>query len=258
MLVLALSINQEGFIRYSSILEGNAADPATLPDMIKTITEKARVPQNDNTLVVIDAGIASEKNLQLIKENGYHYLCVSKKHLTDYSYSDETRVVTVLDSKKQEIKLREVKHEDGDYYLEITSPMKEVKERSINRQFKQRFEEMLTSAKQALSKPRGKKNYEKVIERVGRAIAKYPSIAKWYTFTYKRSESNPKNMADFSWEIKDPSQIDKYSGVYFLITDIPEIGEKQTWNFYNLIRDIEAKPPTKIRLKSSSNISSNR
>ena len=242
LLVLALCINSEGFIRYSSILEGNAADPTTLPNMIKTISERARVPHDEQNkpLVVIDAGIASDSNLQLIKDGGYHYLCVSKSHLKEYSYSDENRIITVQDSKKQEIKLREVKHEGGDYYLEITSPMKAIKERAMNGLFKQRFEEMLTLAHNALSKPRGKKNYDKVVERVGRAIAKYPSISKYYTFNYIRSKDNPKNMADFTWEIKAPEQIDKYSGVYFLRTDVPEIGEKQTWNFYNLIREIEA------------------
>jgi len=33
LLVLALAINTDGFIRYSSVLEGNTADPKSLPDM---------------------------------------------------------------------------------------------------------------------------------------------------------------------------------------------------------------------------------
>ena len=37
LLVLALCINQEGFIRYSSILAGNTADPNSLPDMVETL-----------------------------------------------------------------------------------------------------------------------------------------------------------------------------------------------------------------------------
>ena len=36
-------------------------------------------------LVVIDAGIASQENLDLIKQKGYNYLCVSRKALTDYT-----------------------------------------------------------------------------------------------------------------------------------------------------------------------------
>ena len=41
------------------------------------------------------------------------------------------------------------------------------------------------------------KNYEKVIERVGRARQKYPSISKYYVMDYTADDpKNPKNMAD--------------------------------------------------------------
>ena len=46
-----------------------------------------------------------------------------------------------------------MKHEeDGDYYLEINSPAKQLKEISMNRQFKERFEEELQKAKDSLTK----------------------------------------------------------------------------------------------------------
>ena len=35
----------------------------------------------DKTLVVMDAGIATEENLKLVKEKGYNYLCVSRNKL---------------------------------------------------------------------------------------------------------------------------------------------------------------------------------
>lgn len=60
----------------------------------------------------------------------------------------------------------EVKREaDGDYYLEINSPGKALKESSMNRKFKERFELELPKACESLGKPRWKKNYEKVIGR---------------------------------------------------------------------------------------------
>lgn len=66
LLVLALAINTEGFIRYSSILEGNTSDPDSLPDMIDKIIAKNPVSPNPDqkVLVVIDAGIATEKTLK--------------------------------------------------------------------------------------------------------------------------------------------------------------------------------------------------
>jgi len=255
LLVLALCINAEGFIRYSSILAGNTADPDSLPNMIDTLSSKTRVPSsngNQKTLVVIDAGIATEDNLEKIKSNGYNYLCVSRRRLTDYELADDMKTVTVLDSKKQAISLREVKREtDGDYYLEINSPGKALKESSMNRKFKERFELELTKARDSLGKPNGKKNYEKVIERVGRAIGKYPSIAKYYVIEYERDEVKKENMKDIKWRIALPENVDKDNGVYFLRTNVDKIDEETTWNYYNLIREIEC---TNRQLKTDLNL----
>ena len=254
LLVMALCVNAEGFIRYSSILAGNTADPDSLPDMIDTLSQKTRTPSDPErkVLVCLDAGIATEDNLRKIKENGYNYLCVSRTRLTDYEISEGCQSVKVLDTRKQEITLRQVKHEaDGDYYLEINSPAKAVKESSMNRQWRERFEQELTKARDALGRKGGKKTYEKVIERVGRAIQKYPSIAKYYVIDYYRDESNPKNMADIQWRIAVPENVDRQSGIYFLRTNVERLDEKSTWDYYNLIREIEC---TNRQLKTDLNL----
>ena len=254
LLVMALCVNAEGFIRYSSILAGNTADPDSLPDMIDTLSQKTRTPSDPErkVLVCLDAGIATEENLRKIKENGYNYLCVSRTRLTDYEISEGCQSVKVLDTRKQEITLRQVKHEaDGDYYLEINSPAKAVKESSMNRQWRERFEQELTKARDALGRKGGKKTYEKVIERVGRAIQKYPSIAKYYVIDYYRDESNPKNMADIQWRIAVPENVDRQSGIYFLRTNVESLDEKSTWDYYNLIREIEC---TNRQLKTDLNL----
>ena len=254
LLVMALCVNAEGFIRYSSILAGNTADPDSLPDMIDTLSQKTRTPSDPErkVLVCLDAGIATEDNLRKIKEKGYNYLCVSRTRLTDYEISEDCQSVKVLDTRKQEITLRQVKHEaDGDYYLEINSPAKAVKESSMNRQWRERFEQELTKARDALGRKGGKKTYEKVIERVGRAIQKYPSIAKYYVIDYLRDEKNPKNMADIQWRIAVPENVDRQSGIYFLRTNVERLDEKSTWDYYNLIREIEC---TNRQLKTDLNL----
>ena len=53
LLVLALCINKEGFIRYSSILAGNTADPNSLPDMVDTLNSKTRVPNAPKDKVLV-------------------------------------------------------------------------------------------------------------------------------------------------------------------------------------------------------------
>lgn len=242
LLVLALCINEEGFIRYSSILAGNTADPDSLPDMVDTIARKTRVhtSEGQRALVCLDAGIATEENLKQIKAMGYDYLCVSRRRLSEYEIEDGSPTVLVEDCRHQKIRLTRVKHEeDGDYFLEINSAAKALKETSMHREFKERFETELRKAKDALSKKGGKKNYERVIERVGRAREKYPSISKYYVIDYIRDEHKPKNMADIQWRIAVPDSVDKDSGKYFLRTNRADLDEKTTWDYYNLTRDIE-------------------
>ena len=86
----------------------------------------------------------------------------------------------------------------------------------------------------------GTKKYERVIERVGRARQKYPSISKYYVIDYIADDpKNPKNMADIQWRIAVPENVDKQSGIYFLRTNVPTFDEKTTWDYYNLTREIE-------------------
>ena len=251
LLVLALCINTQGFPRYSTILEGNTADPKSLPDMIeKLILENPANDVNANrTLVVLDAGIATEDNLALIKEKGYNYLCVSRSRLADYELEPGARTVKVLDStKKQEISLTEVKHEEGgDYFLEVKSPGKQLKEESMNRKFRQRFEEGLESIDASTRKKHGVKQYEKVIKRIGVLEARYPSIRRFYSISTKQDGQGNVTAVEWSLEVPDEMQF----GTYFLRTNRDKLDETTTWDYYNLIRDIEC---TNRQLKTDLNL----
>ena len=243
LLVLALAINNEGFIRYSSILAGNTADPDSLPAMVEGIISKNPVSTNPNqkVMVVIDAGIATEANLGLLKERGYNYLCVSRTKLKNYTLKEEGRSVTVLDSRKRPITIAQVEHrEGGDFYLRITSPAKAMTEHSINQQWRERFELELTKARNALTAKGGTKRYDKVVERVGRALGKYPSVSKYYQIDYIRSDKNPEQMSDIQWQIKiSQEEAEQRFGTYFLRTNVATLDERTTWEYYNLIREIE-------------------
>ena len=240
LLVLALSINTDGFIRYSDILEGNTADPKSLPDMVERLIVKNGVTSAEKTLVVIDAGIATEDNLKLLKERNFNYLCVSRTKLKDYKLADDGRSATVYDNRKQPITLRQVDTgEDSDYYLEVTSPSKAMTEASMNRQWRERFEQQMQSVNESIVRKGGIKSYEKVIERVGRVIQQYPSIAKYYDIVYERDIDNPERMKHVKWSVKDLTGIESGHGVYFLRTNVQTLDERTTWDYYNLIREIE-------------------
>ena len=237
LLVLALAINTDGFIRYSAILEGNTADPKSLPDMVDSLiaTNPVGTDPDQKVLVVIDAGIATQENLDLIREKGYNYLCVSRKALTDYEVRPDAKVVTVRDCRERPIKLQEV-HTDGeDYYLKIDSPSKALKEESMNRSFRRRFEEGLGTIAASLTKKGGTKKYEVVIKRIGKLEGRYPSIARYYDICVEKDDKD--KVTSVNWTLEVPEK--QAFGTYFLRTNVKKLDEKSTWDYYNLIREIE-------------------
>lgn len=98
LVVLALVVNVEGFVKYSSVYQGNMSDSKTLSDMIDKLQIATSVNGRKAT-VVIDAGIATEENLQMILAKEYEYVCVSRSNLKNYSQYADGKNVIVKDRK---------------------------------------------------------------------------------------------------------------------------------------------------------------
>jgi len=255
LVVLGLVINPEGFIKYSSILEGNMADCKTLEGMIGKLRVKTSSTAR-KALVVIDAGIATDENLKMILDHGYDYLCVSRSNLKTYNIETGASTVSVTDNRKQKIELCRVKSDrNTDYYLKVESHSKELKERSMNEQFRSRFEAGLQQIADSLTKKGGVKQEDKVHERIGRLKQKYPSIGRYFDIEVevkeetapkrksKNTESEKENkriVTAIRWAIKEGVDINSRSGVYFLRTSLQAQKEENVWQFYNIIREIEA------------------
>ena len=238
LVVLALVVNIEGFIKYSSILEGNVADCNTLSAMIEKL---AWHTCGGPAVVVLDAGIATEENLKLIEAKGYKYLCVSRTKLKDYQAVPD-RLTVLLDTKSnQTIRLRSVTtSKNTDYYLEVKSPAKEKKEEGMKLQFEKRFEEELQKISVALNKKGGVKKLDKVHQRIGRAKEKYPSVQHYYIIEV--SGDATKSLATgISWKKDETKHQEKNDslGIYFLRTNLNVHDEIIVWNIYNTIREIE-------------------
>jgi hypothetical protein len=255
LVVLGLVINPEGFIKYSSILEGNMADSKTLEGMISKLRIKTSSSAK-KALIVIDAGIATEENLKMILTGGYDYLCVSRSNLKNYHIEAGAATVSVTDNRKQKIELCRVKTDrNTDYYLKVESQAKELKERSMNEQFRSRFEAGLQLIADSLTKKGGVKQEDKVHERIGRLKQKYPSIGRYFDIeTQVCDQPEPKGkkkgdkpdkekiriVSSIKWAVKEDVEINARSGVYFLRTSMEAKSEENVWQFYNIIREIEA------------------
>lgn len=238
LIVLALVINTEGFIKYSALHEGNIADCKTLAQMMDKLTIHTCVQK---AIVVLDAGIATEENLQYIVSKGYYYLCVSRARLKDYTFKPDSHTVLMETKSKQIVTLKSIQTEKNtDYYLEIKSPAKAHKENAMKQQFEQRFELELQKIQQSIDKKGGVKKTTKVHERIGRAKEKYPSIQHYYNIEVAADNTTQK-ATNMKWtkDIEKHEQKTNELGIYFLRTNLDMKDEVTMWNVYNTIREIE-------------------
>jgi len=250
LVVLALVINPFGFIKYSSILQGNISDPATLEDTILNLRARTSTTA-EKALVVIDAGIATKANLAKIREKGFDYLCVTRSRLKDYRLVDGEDCLTVEDNRKRKILIQKVTpanstQEGNDYYLKVESQAKQQKELSMNNHFRDGYIKGLTAISEGLKKKSGIKKEDRVHERVGRLKQKYPSIHKYYQIDYqveeiskgKKKKTTERVVTSMNWKLKPEAAINATCGIYFLQTSLDN-ESRILWDSYNTIRDVE-------------------
>jgi len=199
--VLAMVVNVHGFVKYSSIHEGNYADSSELNTLLNNLSHVSTGGQPG--VVVIDAGIATKDNLKTIRQKGYDYVCVSRQQVKNYSYQSGSQATQVQTRSGKSVSLQKIQQTDQiDYVLEVNSQEKAVKEQAMKTQMEERFELELEKLKLALGKKSGIKKTEKVHERLGRIKEKYPSVHRRYSWKLQEDEAKT-IVTSFNWQ-KNP------------------------------------------------------
>jgi transposase len=234
--VLALVTNGEGFVKYSRFFSGNTTDCTTLTDILTTL-ESHTGTRETKPIVALDAGIATEGNLALIKHKGYDYVCVSRTRLKDYQLAGSDPI-TLLDNRDNPIEIRMVdkKQEDEDTFLYVHSQQKALKEAAMKQHYNGHMETQLAALKASVGRKGGVKKYEKVMERIGRIRQRYAKAAQYYDITVTHDNGTA---TDVTWQITHKKTIPE-DGVYFLRTSLKKRDERTLWKIYNTLSEIEA------------------
>ncbi len=236
LISLSLAIDSRGFVRHSQIYPGNISEPATLDKMLMNVKETLNYDE-DKPVIVMDAGIATEENLDRIKSLGYDYVCVSRKHPKSYDKLTD-KATFIQDSVGNTIEVQKVLVEgSSDSFLHIRSDQKVVKEESMDRKITQRFEERLNYLRDGLSLPRRTKKIIPVHEAIGRIKNQFSKVAKLYKIEYE--EDKKKGIVTKIKWIRQ-SEKEKPKGEYFLRYSRSNLLEKEIWDVYNLTREVEA------------------
>jgi hypothetical protein len=248
LVTLGMVIDEMGFPKTSKIFEGNVSEPATLIEMIEGLqgntidktnnSEEKEFSKKDKKgiTVVIDAGIAKEENLTLLKREGYDYLCVARNKPVKFSEINKTALLTIKKDNNNKIEVEMIKKEE-ESILYCKSYLKAKKEEAMRCLFQERFEKNLKEIAASLSKKGGTKKYDKVLERIGRQKERYSSIAQYYTI-----EVTQKNgiATSIEWKFtKEQKAEERFSGSYFLRTSRVDLTEEEIWSLYIMLTNVE-------------------
>jgi hypothetical protein len=116
LVTLALTVDADGFPKQSRILDGNVSEPGTLEEILNELA-KAKDNFCVEKTIAIDAGIASEENIELIKQKQLKYVAVArKKSYPEDFWTGCTQKNLKLYDKKTTLKVKLVK-KDGEAWI---------------------------------------------------------------------------------------------------------------------------------------------
>jgi len=239
LVTLALVLDSSGFPKKSKVFEGNVSESQTLAEMVKRL-ESPAIPEmfeHKNATIVMDAGIASEENIEWLKEHRYPYIVVSRKHHREFNEDD---AVPVKEDGDYKVKVQKTVDPDtGEALLYCHSTRREKKEQAIGDRFIKRFEDTMQKLAGGLHKKGCVKKYDKVLERIGRIKQKNPKASKQYKITVEKDEKSGKATL-ITWKYAPKADTkDTFPGVYCLRTSHNDWDENKLWHTYTMLTELE-------------------
>ena len=231
LVTLAMALDGSGFVRRVQFFTGNASEPATLKGMLTGLDAAP------GATVVMDAGIAAQANLTWLREQGYHYVVVSKLRERQF---DPSLATEVQSAGLVPIKLQRVQGTQGEVLLYCHSPAREEKDRAIDTAKASGLEAALAKLQASLSKPRGTQDVATIMQRLGRVKQRFARAAQHYEITVA-TDPEGKCVTAITWvkNIK-PGSAAAHPGVYCLRTTLADQDNATLWRTYIMLTDLES------------------
>jgi len=189
--VVALVIDQEGFIKGHRVFDGKMTDVKSLEKILENLKEDFQ----DKTLptIIFDRGMVSEDNLNLLKNkyNDLKYIIACRPNevslfIEDFQEENFSLLCDRVSSGKPKVEIF-LKKLDNVAYLLCKSDGRREKETAIRNKTEEKLEKELKNlSKQIIN---GRENNPVNIERrIGRLKERYSKVAKYFEIEYNHRE----------------------------------------------------------------------
>ena len=232
LVTLGLVLDGSGFVRRSQTFAGNVAECATLEVMLRDLN----APQG--ALVIMDRGIATEANIAWLVEHRYRYLVVSRGGARQF---EEARSICIETASGDPLRIqKEISEDGGEIRLYCHSPGREQKERGMVERLAAGFEAGLQKMAEGLTKPRGEKRRDKLMERMGRLKQKSRGASQHYQIEWVTDECGQK-VTQITWKkVPIDGTIATHPGVYCLRSNETRWDDEKLWRTYTMLTDLES------------------
>lgn len=235
LVTLALTVDENGFPKHSRILEGNVSEPGTLEDMLDALSTVTDGFSFQKT-IVIDAGIASDENIELIKRKKFKYVAVSRKRsYPENFWGDAVEKDLELSDGHPGLRVKLVK-KNKEAWLLCHSELKEAKEKAILAKKIEKFEQELKKMRDGLSKKTTRKKYESIIERIGRLKERY-GVGSLYNIAIEQVDGKVIKI-DYSKNQNGKAK-ERKAGEYILRTNRLDLTEEEISKIHRSLTTVE-------------------
>lgn len=233
-IVIGLVVTKGGFPLGYQVFAGNRNDATTLGEMIETMEA---LYGRASRIWVFDRGVASEENLEALRERGGTYLVGTPRTMLRRVESalfekDWTRV-------REGIEARLVPVPDGgsDTFVLCRSSDRRDKEAAMHARFERRLEDELERITKAIAFGR-LRSRDVLFQRLGRVRKECSRVAR----AYQIEVTGDGDQLSMSWQ-KDEAQLEfqrRAEGTYLLRTNLSGHSEEELWKMYMQLNDAEA------------------
>jgi transposase len=231
--VVGLVLDGQGYAKAHEVFEGNRRDAVTLEQMLQRL--EAICPQPGAT-VVMDRGLATNKNLELLRLKGYRYIVAmpAREREKLLGATEPGRWVPFRQTEAGEVLVEGQLQRQGEELLIVCySASREAKDRGIRERFRARFEEDAQKLKRRV-RAGNLKDPVKIQQAIGRLRQRYSRVARFY-----RLELAAEGQIEFQPLTEKLSGIQEVDGRYLLRTNRTDLDEKQIWELYVMLNRVE-------------------
>jgi len=233
-IVIGLVVTRSGLPLGYEVFAGNRSDVTTLQPIMETMES---LYGKASRIWVFDRGIASEKNLERLRQQGGLYLVGTprtmlrkmEEQLLDRDWKQVREGI--------EVKLAPAPEGSPDTFILCRSAERRDKEAAIHARFEKKFEEGLQQLAAAVANGRVRSR-DQVFRRLGRLQQDCSRVARAYRLEI--TGDGDSLAVRWSKDEKDLAFQRLRQGAYLLRTNLTGMAEEELWKMYMQLSDAEA------------------